>query len=613
MFAHFIYFIIALITLTLYQPSQTPSLGPLASLSGLVCISALFIIYTRNRFEKLSEAIRWEEQIRLDQRFGMLVTRHLILALLIFALDIWVLDLPSHLAFLPLFKTLPTLADFLFLVLFIGYMTVVWHLAYNAHRAIYYSDLSRSDYVYSNVALSVPIILPWLVLFGLSDILQMLPFDWPKLILNTSVGQTGYFLIFLLVAAVFAPLLIQRFWRCHPLESGSYRDRIESLCERTSVGYADIVYWPIFGGRMITAGVMGLVSRFRYILVTDALLRLLSPQEVDQVIAHEIGHVKRKHLPLYLLLFVGFMLISYAVYPLSVAVTIFSKTILGLLLSYKINPVKFIYILYALFLVVGIVLYFRYIFGFFIRNFERQADLFVFRLFPDAQALITTFNKIVATSGQPADKPNWHHFSIRERIDYLTRCESSPEWIAKHDRKVRNSIIAYVACFLILAVGVFQLNQMVMNQGNRQFTLTALESYLADKEVKTNDDAVLYGMIGTIHLEQNDLEAAIENYERAVELDSDDPDILNNLAWLLATTEDEDRSDPQRALDLARRAIAIKSEPHIWDTLAEALFLNGRIEEAIAAEEKALSMNPEDRKIYEDQLKRFKEALNLSQ
>ncbi len=612
MFAHFIYFIIALITLTLYQPSQTPSLSVYQSLMGLLGVSALFILYTRNRFANLAGCIGLEDRTRLDQRFGLLLTRHLIAALVLFAVDIWILELPSHLAFLPLFSVLPTLADFIFLMLFVSYLIVVWLFAYDAQRAIYQSDLSRREYVYSNVALSVPVILPWLVLFGLSDILQMLPFEWPKRILNTSVGQTGYFLLFLMVAAVFSPLLIQRFWRCRPLENGFFRSRIESLCRKTGVRYADIVYWPIFGGRMITAGVMGLVSRFRYILVTEALLRLLTPHEVDQVIAHEIGHVKRKHLHLYLLLFVGFMLISYAVYPLSVALTIFSKTILGLLLSFKINPINFIYALYGLLLVIGIVVYFRFIFGFFIRNFERQADLFVFRIFPDARALITTFNKIVVSSGQPADKPNWHHFSIRERIDYLVRCEQSPEWIAKHDRKVRNSIIAYLVGFVILAAGVFQLNQMVMTQGNRQFTLTALETYLYQKDTKTDDDATLYGMIGTIYLEQDNIEAAFENYEKAIALDSNDPDILNNLAWLLAISKSGNRYDPQRSLALARRAIALKPAPHIWDTLAEALFANDRIEEAIAAEKRALSMNPEEKKIYEDQLQRFKQALQQS-
>jgi tetratricopeptide (TPR) repeat protein len=60
---------------------------------------------------------------------------------------------------------------------------------------------------------------------------------------------------------------------------------------------------------------------------------------------------------------------------------------------------------------------------------------------------------------------------------------------------------------------------------------------------------------------------------------------------------------------LAQRAIQIKQAPHIWDTLAECLYRNGRLAEAVEAEEKALAMNPDDRANYEKQLEKFRRAL----
>ena len=63
---------------------------------------------------------------------------------------------------------------------------------------------------------------------------------------------------------------------------------------------------------MLTAGVMGLVKKFRYILVTDALLNNLSSDEIDSVIAHEIGHVKKYHLQFYLIFFLGFLFLFYS-------------------------------------------------------------------------------------------------------------------------------------------------------------------------------------------------------------------------------------------------------------------------------------------------------------
>jgi Zn-dependent protease with chaperone function len=609
MFSNFIYFIIALITLTLYQPTTEPAFDPYASFAGFVFVTAAFAIYTRSRFLRLARRVGSESRHRLDHRFGSLMTGHCILALAAFAVNIWLFDLPSHLHTFRLFSLLPTVENLILLMVFVGYLAIVWTYAYDAQAPIYQSDISRGTYVYSHFAFSIPILLPWALLFGISDLLMLLPFELPKRILESNIGQTVYFIVFLFVAAIFAPLLIQRFWRCTPLENGYVRQRIENLCRRAGVRYADIVYWPIFGGRMITAGVMGLVSRFRYIMVTDALLRLLSPEEIDQVIAHEIGHVRRNHLQLYLIFFIGFMLISFATYPLSYSLLFFFNPFLRLVLASDFSPADVIYGLSAVLLLVGIIVYFRFIFGFFIRNFERQADLFVFRLFPSVQPLISTFDKIVVHSGQPADKPNWHHFSIQERIDYLRRCEAEPAWIERHDRKVRIGIVAYVVGLIIVGAGVFHLNQAVFQQGGRYLSLSAIETYLTEKDVKTSEDAMLYGVLGNLHLERKNIAAAVNAYEDAIRINPQQPDVLNNLAWLLATAEDSALRDPERALSLAERAIELQKAPHIWDTLAEALYVNGRIEEAIQAQQQALAMNPKERQHYEDQLRKFESAL----
>jgi hypothetical protein len=56
---------------------------------------------------------------------------------------------------------------------------------------------------------------------------------------------------------------------------------------------------------------MGIVPRYRYILVTDALMSALSTEELESVLAHEMGHARYFHLLFYVLFFVGFMVISF--------------------------------------------------------------------------------------------------------------------------------------------------------------------------------------------------------------------------------------------------------------------------------------------------------------
>ena len=62
---------------------------------------------------------------------------------------------------------------------------------------------------------------------------------------------------------------------------------------------------------------------------------------------------------------------------------------------------------------------------------------------------------------------------------------------------------------------------------------------------------------------------------------------------------------------MALKALELQESAHILDTYAQALFINGRVNEAIEAEKRALAMNPEDRQIYQEQLEKFERALNL--
>lgn len=92
------------------------------------------------------------------------------------------------------------------------------------------------------------------------------------------------------------------------------------------------------------------------------------------------------------------------------------------------------------------------------RNFERQADIYIYTIFENAKSLISTLKKIASTSGQSPDKPNWHHFSIQERIAYLEKCEADKKWITRQDRKIRKSIIVYLMVFFLIGGIGYNLN-----------------------------------------------------------------------------------------------------------------------------------------------------------
>jgi len=578
MFANFIYFIVVLLIYATYQPSEEPYFDPFDTLVMFVGLSVLFAYLNWLQFRLLRLRIAKESFLRLDNRFHNLITRMSILAVVLFAVDVYGLDLPSYLAGLALFQKIPTLLALLFLALFVGYLAVVWWFAYSVYEAIYPVELSRSAYVWSQVTFSVPILLPWLVLSGIADLVQALPFEAPKEFLATTQGEAAYFMVFLLLVAMIGPAIIQKFWRCKPVEEGPSRERIAAVCRRAGVGYANILYWPIFGGRMITAGVMGLVKRFRYILVTNAMLQTLEPAEVEAVIAHEIGHVKRKHLIFYLVFFAGYVLITYSILDLMLYALVYAEPVFRFFIDLGMGRITVNSIALSLAMILLFLVYFRFIFGYFMRNFERQADGYVYSLFDSGGPLITTLKKIAATSGQPPDRPNWHHFSIAERIRYLLRCEKDRRTIRSHDRKVRRSIAVYVAAMVVVGIFGYHLNY---GEAGQRLSGHFIEKILLKEIEKHPRDPGLYRLLGDLYYETGNWKGVKSAYETSLALKADNPEVLNNLAWLYATVEEPALRDAKRALEL---------------------------DAAIEAEKRALKLNPDNRSYYQQQLEKFRRA-----
>ena len=605
MFGNFIYFILVLLIYLTYQPSDETYFTAYESFTLFLCLILVFALFTRFQFQRIERRISKSDFSRIDHQFSTTLLHQSLMSIGLFAVNIYGLNLPSFLSRIALFKAIPTLLALLFLLLFIFYLAIVWAFAYRSYRSLFRADISQPSYVLSNISFSIPVLLPWLFLSGIADIIQALPFEAPKRLLNTTEGELGYFLFFLVGIAVVGPALIQKFWRCKPLEDGYYRKRIEHLCQRAGLAYADILYWPIFGGKMITAGVMGLIKKFRYILVTNALLQILEPEEVDAVIAHEIGHIKNKHLLFYLAFFVGYMLLSYVAVDAIVLGIISAEPVYWLSSKAGISQTAFISGVYSVVIILVFLIYFRFIFGFFMRNFERQADAYVYTLFDSAKPLISTLEKIAETSGQSADKPNWHHYSISQRIDYLRKCESDLSWIDRHNIKIKKSIGVYVACLLLLGVLGYQFE---IGMGGDRVTSQFYEKALLEQIDKFPDNPDLHSLLGRIYFVRHNWAGARDAWERTLTLDPNNAEVLNNLAWLYATCEDEQFQDHERALAMASLAVRLEDLPHIWDTLAESYYVNQMYGRAVEAGYKALALARDNRSYYEDQLEKFKKA-----
>lgn len=526
-----------------------------------------------------------------------------VLAVLVFLVDVYLLDLHYYLGLLPFIKQLPALAGLAGLVLFYSYLMLVWLSLRKDYEHIFTVSRPALAFLSEQFRNSVVVVLPWLMLSLLYGCLLLVPSPVWQIFLAGDWGEPVVFLAYLLALLFWFPGLLVRMMGCRPLPPGEERGRIEAFCRQQRVVFGEICSWPLFGGKVLSAGVIGFAGRFRYLLLTPALLEVAQAEELEAVIAHEIGHVKKHHLLLYLLLFMVFgLLLQFALEPMLQAF-MGSQLFLTLLFVFEGDSVALAPFLAGIPLLVALVLYVRVIFGFFMRNFERQADLYAYRVMGGGGPLISILEKIAWLGGNMRDRPNWHHFGIGQRVDFLKDCEAGKRKPVWHEFKVYSALGVFALVIMVVIVTTWQLGNY-FEQAARPGAEFA-EGFVARKvEAEPNNPLWLH-LQGDMLAGQKHYGEAVAAYEKSLSFQADNPEVLNNLAWLWLTAEKEGWRDPVRALDLARRAAAISERSHILDTLAEAQWQNGESAQAVATERRALDGARENRQYFRDQLEKF--------
>ncbi|MGA2093176.1 MAG: tetratricopeptide repeat protein [Sedimentisphaerales bacterium] len=101
----------------------------------------------------------------------------------------------------------------------------------------------------------------------------------------------------------------------------------------------------------------------------------------------------------------------------------------------------------------------------------------------------------------------------------------------------------------------------------------------------------IYTTVGEAYVLTGQNERAIQNYKRAVVLNHNNIEALNNLAWLLATRENISIEDSNAAVQCAERLCKLTGNKNIsfLDTLAATYAAAGRFDEAIKTAEKAIT------------------------
>lgn len=230
------------------------------------------------------------------------------------------------------------------------------------------------------------------------------------------------FLALFVVAAQVAPLvLFPIFYKFEPLENEDLKQRLVRLSESAGTRVRGIYKWHLSEkSRKANAALTGLGAT-RRIILADTLLDNYSPDEIEAVLAHELGHHVHRHILKSMFVQAGITLLGFwaANYVLHLAIEdwnmfetvsdfanlpllILVSTILSFLLMPAMNAYS--------------------------RFNERQADRYAFQSIRSVEPFITSMNKLAAQNLAERAPSKWVEWFFHSHPAISRRIAAAQAW-----------------------------------------------------------------------------------------------------------------------------------------------------------------------------------------
>jgi STE24 endopeptidase len=244
-------------------------------------------------------------------------------------------------------------------------------------------------------------------------IIRVAPVRWWIIAWAVFVG------LFLLIMQLAPVVLFPIFYKFEPLNNDALRDRLTRLGERAGARVRGVYEWKLSEkSKKANAALMG-IGATRRIILADTLLQNYTDDEIEAVLAHELGHHVRRHILIGIFMqvaitFFGFWLTDQvlryalihnwfpALYPdrlydfANLPLIILVATVLGFLLMPAMNALS--------------------------RRHEREADLYAWESIPAIGPFVSAMSKLAdqnLAERTPSRFVEWFfesHPSIQKRI-----------------------------------------------------------------------------------------------------------------------------------------------------------------------------------------------------
>lgn len=230
------------------------------------------------------------------------------------------------------------------------------------------------------------------------------------------------FMVLFVILAQIAPLILfPIFYKFEPLENDDLKQRLVKLSESAGTRVRGIYKWHLSEkSRKANAALTGLGAT-RRIILADTLLDHYSPEEIEAVLAHELGHHVHKHILKSIFVQAGITLFGFwaANYVLHLSIEqwamfdtmsdfsnlpllVLVSTVLSILLMPAMNAYS--------------------------RFNERQADRYAFKTIRSVQPFITSMNKLAAQNLAERTPARWVEWLFHSHPAISRRVAAAEAW-----------------------------------------------------------------------------------------------------------------------------------------------------------------------------------------
>ncbi len=214
------------------------------------------------------------------------------------------------------------------------------------------------------------------------NIIRLAPFKWWIVVW---IVYNGLAIFFAQIAPV---VLFPLFYKFRPLENEDLAKRLIRLSERAGTRVRGVYEWKLSEKSNKANAALAGLGATRRIIIADTLLQDFTPEEIEAVLAHELGHHVHKHILKSIGLQVGLSLIGFWIVAEALTLCV-DRGLFAIERQYDFASLPLVVLMATVMSFVLMPLMNAYS-----RQKEREADRYSLEAIPQVEPFITSMNKL---------------------------------------------------------------------------------------------------------------------------------------------------------------------------------------------------------------------------